>query len=194
VVARATIRTLLISSFLVLANAGPAAPSGADSLVGQRAPEFALRDMEGKFVSITALRGKVVVLNFWATWCPPCKKEIPGLDALQRQYGRQGLAVVGVSTDSSERGIRDFLRENPAGYRFVHDRDGKVSRLYGVYSLPTTFVIDRSGIVIRHYRGDQDWGSREMRERLEALLERSSRDATVPQASPASFVREKEPF
>lgn len=186
-VARAAVRTLLLGSMLVMTTHAPSWGFGADFLVGSRAPEFALRDMQGNYVSVTALRGKVIVLNFWATWCPPCKVEIPGLEALNRKYGARGLAVVAVSTDSSEKGIRKFLRETPLSYRVVHDRDGKISRLYGVYSLPTTFIIDRSGVVIRHFMGEQNWNSPEMRALIEALLQRTSRNRVRPETTPVFF-------
>jgi peroxiredoxin len=194
-VARAAVRALLLCGVLMLAPPAPAWAFGADSLVGSRAPEFALRDMQGKYVSLTALRGKVVVLNFWATWCPPCRKELPGLERLRREYAGRGLAVVAVSTDSTERGIRKFLAETPLSLRVVHDRDGRISQLYGVFSLPTTFVIDRRGIVMRHYIGEQDWGSPRVRSSLENLLERSSRRrGPGPEATPVFFDRPGKSF
>ncbi|MGD2081104.1 MAG: TlpA disulfide reductase family protein [Nitrospirota bacterium] len=192
-VARAVMRALLLCGVLMLAPPAPAWAFGADSLVGSRAPEFALRDMHGKYVSLTALRGKVVVLNFWATWCPPCRKELPGLEGLRREYAGRGLAVVAVSTDSTERGIRKFLAETPLSLRVVHDRDGRISQLYGVFSLPTTFVIDRRGIVISHIIGERDWGSSRMRSQIETLLERSSR-RPGPGATPVFFDRPGKSF
>lgn len=173
----------------------PVGAFGVESLVGSRAPEFVLRDMDGKYVSITALRGKLVVLNFWATWCPPCRKELPGLDRLYGDYLGQGLVVVAVSTDSTERGIRKFLAENPFRLRVVHDRDGKISQLYGVFSLPTTFIIDRRGIVISHIIGEQDWSSSQIRSRIDTLLERSSRrHGPGPEATPVFFDRPRDSF
>lgn len=192
-VAGAAIRAVLLSCVLIFALLVPVGAFGVESLVGSRAPEFVLRDMDGKYVSITALRGKLVVLNFWATWCPPCRKELPGLDRLHGDYLGQGLVVVAVSTDSTERGIRKFLDENPFRLRVVHDRDGKISQLYGVFSLPTTFIIDRRGIVISHIIGEQDWSSSQMRSRIETLLERSSR-RPGPGATPVFFDRPRDSF
>lgn len=189
-VAKAAIRTFLISGALVLAANAPSSAFTAESLLGARAPDFAQRDINGNYVSVTSLRGKVIVLNFWATWCPPCKKEIPGLERMYREYRSQGLEVVGVSTDSSERGIRDFLKESPLSYRILRDTDGKISRLYGVYSLPTTFIIDRSGIVIKHFIGEQNWDSPKMRTSIESLLKSVSRGRGSLEATPVLYLNE----
>lgn len=180
---------MLISGMLLLATNAPSFAFSADSLIGSRAPEFAQRDINGRYVSITSLRGKVIVLNFWATWCPPCKKEIPGLDRLYGDYRSQGLEVVAVSTDSSERGIKEFLKETPLSYRILRDGDGKISRLYGVYSLPTTFIVDRSGIVIKHFIGEQDWDSPQTRATIESLLKRAESDLARPEAVPVFLER-----
>jgi peroxiredoxin len=192
-VARAAIKTLLLISIFVLADAGTAVSASRGSLLGSRAPDFALRDMNGNYVSISALRGKVLVLNFWATWCPPCKLEMPSLNRLHNDYRAKGLEVVAISTDSSEKGIRDYTGEMRLSLRILRDSDGRISELYGVYSLPTTYVIDQSGMVVLHYMGEQDWDSPKIRAELEALLNRSSQAPNVrPKASPVLFYnREK---
>jgi peroxiredoxin len=187
-VARAAIKTILLISFFVLADAGAAVSAGRGSLLGLRAPDFALRDMKGNYVSLTALRGKVVVLNFWATWCPPCKLEMPSLNRLHNDYLARGLEVIAVSTDSSDKGIRNYTGELHLNLRILRDRDGRLSKLYGVYSLPTTFVIDQSGMVVLRYMGEQDWDSPKIRAKIEALLDRSSLAPSVrPKPSPVLF-------
>jgi peroxiredoxin len=187
-VARAAIRFLLLISFLVLADAGTSAAVSGNSLLGSRAPEFALRDMKGNYVSITGLRGKVVVVNFWATWCPPCRIEMPSLNRLHNDYRSKGLVVVAVTTESSERGIRNYLSETHLNLPIVLDNDGRVSKIYGVFSLPTSYVIDRSGTVVLYYMGEQNWDSIELRSKIEALLERTSRaPSEKPGASPVIF-------
>jgi peroxiredoxin len=191
-VARAAIKTLLLISIFVLTDAGAAVSANRGSLLGSRAPDFALRDMKGNYVSLTAMRGKVVVLNFWATWCPPCKLEMPSLNRLYNDYRTKGLEVVAISTDSSEKGIRNYLSETRLSLRFLQDRDGRISRLYGVYSLPTTYVIDQSGMVVLHYMGEQNWDSLEIRSKLEALLKRASQVPNGrPEASPVFFYNQK---
>lgn len=187
-VARAAIRILLLISIFVLTDAGAVVSAGRDSLLGSRAPDFTLRDTKGNYVSLTALRGKVVVLNFWATWCPPCKLEMPGLNRLHNDYIARGLEVIAISTDSSDKGIRNYTGELQLNLRIVRDTDGRISKLYRVYSLPTTFVIDQSGRVVLRYMGEQDWDSPEIRAKIEALLNRSSHTPKVrPKASPVLF-------
>ncbi len=190
-VAWAAIRTSLLTLALVLATAGSVATFEPSSLVGAKASEFAMRDMAGSYVSITAMRGKVIVLNFWATWCPPCKVEMPGLEQLYHDYRAGGLEVIGLSTDSSEAGIREFLSKTPVNFPILHDRSGRVTKLYGVNSLPTTFLIDRSGTVVELFIGEQDWTSPHMRDRIESLLKRASGAPGKPGAVPVFFQKHK---
>ncbi len=113
---------------------------------GQLAPDFVLKDLSGKTVKLSDYRGKAVVLNFWATWCPPCKTEIPWFEDLQDRYGNQGLEVVGVALDdSSDQDIAKFAQEMKMNYPVLLGKE-ETSDLYGgVDALPTTFYIDRSG-------------------------------------------------
>jgi peroxiredoxin len=125
------------------------------SPVNQRkpAPDFAFEDASGKTVSLTKLRGQVVVLDFWATWCHGCKEEIPWFSEFQTKYAAQGLAVVGVSLD--ERGWKDvkpFLAGHDIPYRIVVG-DDPLAKRYAIENMPDTFLIDRKGNVAAVYRG-----------------------------------------
>jgi peroxiredoxin len=121
----------------------------ATAVAGRVAPDFELKDLSGKTVKLSDFRGKAVVLNFWATWCAPCKTEIPWFVDLQNKYGNQGLAVVGVALDeSSDKEIADFAKEMKMNYPVLLGKE-ETSDLYGgVEALPTTFYIDRNGKII----------------------------------------------
>lgn len=138
---------------------------------GQRkpAPDFRLRDADGKILRLSDYRGKVVVLNFWATWCPPCRVEIPWLMEFERQYKDQGFAVIGVSMDEDGWDVvKPYIERAGVNYRIVLG-DDVVSQLYGgVDSLPSTFLIDREGRVANVHIGLTSRA--ELREDVEKLL------------------------
>lgn len=128
------------------------APRGA--LVGSRAPDFTLPDIAGSSFSLTDLKGKVVILNFWATWCPPCKKEIPDFIELQQRYGEKGLEIVGVALEEREP-VADYVASHGVDYRILIG-DGRIAQQYGgIRSIPTTFIIDREGRVAASFVGLQ---------------------------------------
>jgi peroxiredoxin len=112
------------------------------------APAWTLQDVDGKSVTSEQLKGKVVVLDFWATWCPPCRSEIPGYVELQKKYGDAGLAIVGVSLDRGDTGVvKKFIEEQKINYLIVMGGDEIVDAFGGVEAIPTTFIIDRDGTV-----------------------------------------------
>ncbi len=113
------------------------------------APDFALRTADGGTVRLRDLRGKVVLLNFWATWCPPCKAEMPDLDALHREYGAsQGFVVLGINMEESAEAVAAFAAERRISFPLLLDSDGQVSgKLFVVRSLPTSMIIDREGYI-----------------------------------------------
>jgi peroxiredoxin len=120
----------------------------------QAAPNFALKDLDGNTVQLSDLRGKAVVLNFWATWCPPCKEEIPWFVDLQSKYGTQGLQIVGVSMDEGGKdAVVSFAKEMGINYEVLLG-NSEVADLYGgVNALPTTFYIGRDGKVLEYVPG-----------------------------------------
>jgi peroxiredoxin len=108
------------------------------------APDFELKSLEGKVVHLSDYRGKAVVLNFWATWCVPCKKEMPWLIAFQKQYGPQGLVIVGISMDSSTEPVRPFAKKLGVNYPILFGNQS-VADQYWVKGLPVSIFIDKAG-------------------------------------------------
>jgi thiol-disulfide isomerase/thioredoxin len=136
----AGVLTLALVSFSFCAKAIAAGE------VGSTAPAWKLRTVEGVEVSSTDLAGKVVVVDFWATWCPPCRAEIPGFIELQKKYGKDGLVIVGISVDQGGPAlVKKFIADNKVSYQIVLADDGVADAFGGIEGIPTTFVIDRSG-------------------------------------------------
>jgi thiol-disulfide isomerase/thioredoxin len=115
---------------------------------GKVAPDFVLQDLQGKQVKLSDFRGKAVLLNFWATWCGPCKVEMPWFVELQKQYGPQGLEIVGVALDDSGKdAIEKYAKEMGVNYTILQGQDS-VGDAYGAIGLPTSYFIDRDGKII----------------------------------------------
>jgi peroxiredoxin len=126
----------------------------AEDWVDREAPDFTLPQVDGPPVTLSELRGRVVLLAFWATWCGPCKEEMPNLEALSAEYGEKGLTVLGVTGDPPEL-VREWLREKQRTLSTVADSEGMVSESYQVDGLPTTAVIAPDGKVVRYLVGLQ---------------------------------------
>lgn len=124
--------------------------------VGKIAPSFTRADLSGRKVSLSEYRGKIVLLNFWATWCGPCIGELPALDRWQEQFGSKGLQVIGISMDDSIAPVRAAISKYKIKYPVVMG-DEHVGMAYGgVLGVPETFLIDRKGVVVRQYEGPLD--------------------------------------
>ena len=111
------------------------------------APNFTLDSMSGKPVALNQLRGQVVMINFWASWCGPCRKEFPALDQIYAKYKPMGFALVAINVESEKSDAEKFLATTPASFPILFDPDNKVSGSYGVSAMPTTVLVDRQGRV-----------------------------------------------
>lgn len=129
-------------------------------LVGNVAPDFTLTDMQGQQVSLSQFRGKVVVLNFWATWCPPCREEMPSMERLYREFESQGLVMLAVNVEANgKQMVAKFLQKTPHSFPILLDSDNIAQNAYGVFRFPESFIIDRNGVVVEKIIGGRDWMS-----------------------------------
>jgi cytochrome c biogenesis protein CcmG/thiol:disulfide interchange protein DsbE len=122
----------------------------------EKAPNFTLKDLQGKDISLSDFKGKVVLLDFWATWCPPCRKEIPHLVELSQQYEKDGLVVIGLSLDDSKDPVGSFAKQNQINYPVVMANDKVCAAYGGVSAIPTLFLIDRKGDISQKHVGYTD--------------------------------------
>jgi peroxiredoxin len=142
--------------------------------VGSRVPDYAARDLDGAPVRLAELRGEVVLLNVWATWCYPCRREMPGLEELHRELEGAGLRVIAVSVDAAGAAgeIRDFLDELGLTMAILHDSRGDVSRTFSTMGVPETFLIGADGTLLHHWRGRIDARSESVRGPVREALSR----------------------
>jgi peroxiredoxin len=145
-------RHLIVVALVFLAAACGPPPRSAEDV--HAAPSFDLPDLDGGRVSLASLKGKVVVLDFWATWCGPCLVELPHYNDFARQYRPRGVEVIGVVFDSGEpQEVHDFVRERRVEYRQLLGNDQMMEAFGGNMGLPTTFVIDREGVIRTKFVG-----------------------------------------
>ena len=136
--------------------------------IGSNAPDFTVQDAE-RTVKLSDFRGQVVVLNFWATWCPPCVEEMPSLVEMQRRMKVKGVTVVAVSMDVDQSAYRQFLKDHNVNLLTVRDPGQKSNNLYGTFKFPETYVIDRNGVMRRKFIGAVDWTEPEITDFLGKL-------------------------
>jgi peroxiredoxin len=138
------------------------------------APDFLLKDVNGNSVRLHDLRGKVVLLNFWATWCPSCRFEMPSIEALHREYSGQGLVILAVNFRESAEEIRSFCQEHSLSFRALLDPGAEAFAGYKTWSLPTTFLIDKRGQIVGKVIGYRDWHSDQSKAFFNQLLKESA--------------------
>ena len=151
---------------------------GGPVAAGKLAADFKLPNLEGTTISLSSLRGKVILLNVWATWCGPCREEMPSIETLYEEFRKDpDFVVLAVSQDSAGRGAVDsYVRKN--GYKFtvLLDPENQVGDAYDVSGIPETFIIDRTGRIVAHHVGPYDWGQAKMREALRELIDTKDKE------------------
>jgi cytochrome c biogenesis protein CcmG, thiol:disulfide interchange protein DsbE len=163
------VRSFLPSAlFLTLALFTGCYGGSRPARIGNPAPDFSVQDSERK-VTLSQYRGQVVVLNFWATWCPPCVEETPSLIQMNDRLKDKGITLVGVSVDVDADAYHRFIKEHKIDYLTVRDVDQKSNNLYGTFEFPETYIIDRNGVLRRKFIGPVDWNSREITEFLSKM-------------------------
>ena len=159
--------SLLLAGLLLLALSG--CYSGTrPPRIGSNAPDFTVQDGQNK-ITLSAYRGQVVVLNFWATWCPPCVEEMPSLVEMQRRMKAKGVTVLAVSMDVDEGAYKQFVKDHNVNLLTVRDPDQKSNSLYGTFKFPETYIIDRNGVMRRKFIGAVDWTEPEITDFLGKL-------------------------
>lgn len=135
------------------------------------APDFTLKDLYGNTVSLRGLRGRVVFLNFWATWCPACRLEMPTMEELHKEFGSQGLVILAINFQEAPKEVKGFFKEHNLTFTTLLDREGKVFDLYKAWALPSTYLINKRGEIVGKVVGYRDWHSDQARSLFRQLLE-----------------------
>ena len=163
--------TLFRATLLSLTALFAAAPlQAAMPALGSKAPDFTLRSSSGKNLKLSEYRGQVIMLNFWATWCAPCREEMPQLNRLYEQYRRGGFVLLGVNIDDKPKAAEDLAQQLKLTFPVLFDADKQVSRRYDVDAMPSTLLIDRDGNVQYIHRGYRAGVEKQYEEKLRELL------------------------
>ncbi len=136
-----TMQNLVMAICLALASFSLASPA----LANEPAPNFTLKSLSGKNMKLSEMAGNVVLINFWASWCGPCREEMPLLNALHKKYQPLGFTVLGVNVEEQSKNAKGFLSNTPVDFPILLDNQNQVSRLYDVVAMPTTVLVDRDG-------------------------------------------------
>lgn len=165
---KSVLKPLAIAGSLVLAlNTGSAFAVSA----GDTAPEFKIPRLESKgMISLKQYRGKVVYVDFWASWCGPCRQSLPALNAIRKDYRKRGFEVIAINLDEEHDDAMEFLKEFPVAYPTARDTSGKVPEAYGLVGMPTAYLVDRKGKVQLVHEGFKKSDTEELRKEIVTLL------------------------
>ena len=158
--------------FVTLLVAVLAAAPASAARTGELAPAFALATAAGDIVDLTRLRGRVVYVDFWASWCTPCKRSFPWMNELEARYHDSGLTIVAINVDKRREDALRFLRDVPARFTVVFDAEGRTPAAFDVKGMPSSYLIDREGRVAAVEEGFHDERATVIEQRIRALLDR----------------------
>ncbi len=158
------IRIFTLLAFVLVASA-----TNAGSISGN-APDFTLKSRSGENIRLSDLRGQVVMLNFWASWCGPCRQEMPILEQLHKRYGKLGFTVVGVNVEQDTSKAIAYLRDIKVSFPILYDNTSKVSKLYNVNAMPTTVMIDRNGKMRFKHEGYKPGYEKDYKKQIKQLI------------------------
>ena len=157
-------RIAALAAALALALPALAGPEGGP------APAFTLAARGGHDVTLAQYHGQVVMINFWASWCGPCRQEMPLLESIYKKYNKLGFTLLGVNVEPDSKAADDWLRDTPVSFPILYDKDSKVSKLYDVAGMPSTVIIDRSGKLRKIHRGYKPGDENEYLDSIRALV------------------------
>jgi peroxiredoxin len=157
-------RIAVIAAALAIGLPALAGPSGAP------APQFTLSARSGRDVSLTQYHGQVVMINFWASWCGPCRQEMPLLESIYKKYNKLGFTLLGVNVEPDSQAADDWLKATPVTFPILYDKESKVSKLYEVAGMPSTVIIDRSGKMRVLHRGYKPGDENEYLDSIRTLI------------------------
>jgi peroxiredoxin len=155
-----------IAAIAALAIAVPALAGSASA----PAPQFTLTARSGRDVSLAQYHGQVVMINFWASWCGPCRQEMPLLESIYKKYNKLGFTLLGVNVEPDSQAADDWLKATPVTFPILYDKESKVSKLYDVAGMPSTVIIDRSGKLRMLHRGYKPGDENEYLDSIRSLI------------------------
>lgn len=154
----------------IIATAGLALPALAADPTGGPAPQFTLGSKSGPSVSLAQYKGQVVMLNFWASWCGPCRQEMPLLESIYKKYRPMGFTLIGVNVEPDSNAANEWLKQTPVSFPILYDKESKVSKMYDVAGMPSTVIIDRAGKVRMLHRGYKPGDENEYLDSIRSLV------------------------
>ncbi len=155
--------TICLLSWVIILAACSSKEAPQPPVEGNRAPDFTVRDLDGRETRLSELKGKVALVNFWATWCPPCREEVPSMVALNKLMAGRPFRMLAISIDEGgKQAVEDFLSQSGNKLPAYLDTSGAIGKMYGITGVPETFVIDRNGVIIKKIIGPLEWNAPEV--------------------------------